>query len=107
MGKQLLCKGIIIGAVAGGLITLFDEDTRRYASRKLSESKDSAGYYVKHPSDALNQFNHGYQKASKQISAGLSSVLSILNQLEEVTNSVEDKSEAILEESTGASNEQK
>ncbi|GAE94409.1 hypothetical protein JCM21714_3564 [Gracilibacillus boraciitolerans JCM 21714] len=89
MGKELLVKGVVTGAVVGGLITLFDKDTRSFVSKNLQTCGSKSVYYVKHPADAIHQLNQGYAKCSKQLSSGLTFALDMLNQLQEVTQKVE------------------
>ncbi|SER57701.1 hypothetical protein SAMN04487944_106113 [Gracilibacillus ureilyticus] len=89
MGKQLLIKGMIAGAVVGGLLTLFDRDTRSFVNKKCLQSKDNLKYYAKHPADFVHQINENYQKCSKQLTSGLSTAMDMLQQLEDVTRNKE------------------
>lgn len=72
MGKQKLVKGIIFGAVIGGLVSLGDRDTRRYVRSKCQVTKQRAQFYIKNPSDLVRELNQFYQKGSEQLSTGLS-----------------------------------
>ncbi|KAB8129353.1 hypothetical protein F9U64_15195 [Gracilibacillus oryzae] len=85
MGKELLVKGMITGAVVGGLLTLFDRDTRKYVGTKCIQSKDSIRYYAQHPADFVHQVNSTYQKCSHLLMKGLNQAENALQQLEETT----------------------
>ncbi|QGH33389.1 hypothetical protein GI584_04765 [Gracilibacillus salitolerans] len=89
MGKNKLIKGILTGAIVGGLITLSDRDTRSYVTRKLQVCGNKTAYYAKNPADAIHQLNLNYAKCSEQIASGLTSALHMLHQLQEVTEKIE------------------
>ncbi|MFC4401528.1 YtxH domain-containing protein [Gracilibacillus xinjiangensis] len=91
MGKKLLLKGIITGAAVGGLLTLFDRDTRNFVNRKCLQSKENISYFVKNPADFVHQINSTYQKCSSQLTNGLSQAMDIMQQLEEITGNKENK----------------
>ncbi|MDX8046895.1 YtxH domain-containing protein [Gracilibacillus sp. S3-1-1] len=85
MGRQKLVKGIIAGAIVGGLITLTDRQTRVYVKTRLKSCSSKASYYVKNPADAVHQLNDNYTKYSELVSSGLTSVLDTLHQLPDLS----------------------
>ncbi|WP_208591642.1 hypothetical protein [Gracilibacillus suaedae] len=89
MGKERLIKGILTGAVVGGLITLSDRETRSYVTRKLQVCGNKAAYYAKNPANAIHQLNLNYAKCSEQLATGLTSALNMLHQLQELTEKVD------------------
>lgn len=54
MGKRKLCLGLVVGSIAGGLLSLLDRDARDYAKRKAADVKNESSYYATHPSSAVN-----------------------------------------------------
>lgn len=89
MGKETLLKGILTGAIVGGLITLCDKETRSYVTNQLQKCGSKANYYAKHPSEAMQKLNQSYTKCSEQLSSGLTTALEMLNQLENTTSKLE------------------
>ncbi|GAA0288937.1 gas vesicle protein [Gracilibacillus halotolerans] len=90
MGKKKLIKGIAVGAVIGGLITITaDKETRQYVQGKLKDGCSLTAFYAKNPAYAVNRLNEGYQKRSKQVSQGITSALELLNELEDMTSKLE------------------
>ncbi|MCA1024983.1 MULTISPECIES: YtxH domain-containing protein [Cytobacillus] len=55
MGKSLFWKGVVLGAIAGGALTMLDRDTRENAKSKCRETTESAKYYIKNPDEAVQQ----------------------------------------------------
>lgn len=55
MGKSLFWKGVVLGAVAGGALTMLDRDTRENAKSKCRETTESAKYYIKIPMKPFNK----------------------------------------------------
>ncbi|WP_163539529.1 YtxH domain-containing protein [Gracilibacillus sp. YIM 98692] len=93
MGKQTLVKGMVVGAIVGGALTLFDRNTRRFVTNQLNQSRQEAVYYIKHPAEAVHQLNEGYGKVSNQFSDRLSQALEFLNQVQEISNKKGNKEE--------------
>ncbi|WP_163580979.1 YtxH domain-containing protein [Gracilibacillus saliphilus] len=89
MGKERLLKGILAGAIVGGLITLSDRETRSYVTRKLQVCGNKTSYYAKNPADAIHQLNSNYARWSEQLATGLTSALNMLHQLQELTEKID------------------
>ncbi|UOQ48871.1 hypothetical protein MUN88_01655 [Gracilibacillus caseinilyticus] len=89
MGKNTLVRGIAAGAIIGGLITLFDRDTRGYVGQKIKSCGDKTSFYVKNPADAMHQLNTQYTRYSQQFSANLTSALHMLDQIREIADKVD------------------
>lgn len=53
MGKNKLWVGIVLGALAGGLLALTDREAREYARQASIKAKVSATYYLENPSVAV------------------------------------------------------
>ncbi|MGN8646862.1 hypothetical protein ACTNEO_12115 [Gracilibacillus sp. HCP3S3_G5_1] len=91
MGKERLLKGIVTGAIVGGLITLSDRETRSFVINKLQNCGNKAAYYAKNPADAIHQLNINYTKCSEQLATRLTSTLEMLHQLQELTEKIEER----------------
>ncbi|TFE01226.1 hypothetical protein [Jeotgalibacillus sp. R-1-5s-1] len=69
MANNKLPAGIIIGAIAGGLLSMLDPATRRKTSSALVKSKESISYYSRHPQEladrAAQKADHWKQTAEK------------------------------------------
>ncbi|SFB16457.1 hypothetical protein SAMN04488072_108159 [Lentibacillus halodurans] len=82
MGKQKLCLGIFIGAVAGGLLSLFDRDARYYAKGKAAVVKSGSSYYVKRPSEAVKGAKNAFDRFNAQFTKGADNAINALEQVE-------------------------
>lgn len=82
MGKRTLLTGIIVGASIGGLLSLLNEDARKYAKDTLSKSCDNLSYYAKNPSEAVNKFRQSAVSLNNMIESNTSSAVNALEQVE-------------------------
>lgn len=88
MGKKKLYSAMIIGAAAGGLISLFNRDVRLYTKVKLAFLPLEAKYLLKNPSEAvyntriaLDRFNKGFNNSAEQTMNALEQVESTLEKV--------------------------
>ena len=88
MSNRKLFRGIVIGAVVGGLVTLLDRETRTYTLEKLKDTQSKTSYYVKNPSVAIHGLRENYQQFSEQLVSGVNSTIQMLGQLQEILDSV-------------------
>lgn len=82
MGKRKLFLGALTGAIVGGLITLFDRETRNYTKGKLSIMKSSTSYIIKNPSEAVHQFQTTFDQFNDKFTSGAESTLNALDQVQ-------------------------
>ncbi|WP_071396141.1 hypothetical protein [Bacillus tuaregi] len=54
MSSSKFWKGVIIGAVAGGVISLFDRSTRNSVMESCRNTTGKVTHYVKHPQEAVD-----------------------------------------------------
>lgn len=87
MGKRTLIKGIIIGAVIGGLTTLRKEEVRAYTKHKLQETKDTTVFYLKTPSEAVRNLRKSINMLSSDLTDHADQAINALEQLESTIDS--------------------
>ncbi|GAB2534579.1 hypothetical protein [Gracilibacillus alcaliphilus] len=91
MSKEKIIKGMIAGAIVGGLLTLTNRETRNYVKQGLQQCGNRVSFYMHHPTEAIHQLNVQYDYYSKQVSSSLTAVLEILNQLQDATNKLTER----------------
>ncbi|MFC5542054.1 MAG: YtxH domain-containing protein [Bacilli bacterium] len=47
MSGNKLCKGIVIGALVGAAVSMFDDETREQTIAKVKKAKNTVVYYAK------------------------------------------------------------
>jgi len=80
MGKRTLWTGIITGAVVGGLVTLFNQETRKYVKDSAETVYNQANYYVQHPNDGVNKVRQGVESVNRFVSDNTDSAMNALSQ---------------------------
>ncbi|MGY0692552.1 YtxH domain-containing protein [Virgibacillus sp. FSP13] len=93
MGRQKLCLGVLLGAMAGGLAALYDQETRYYTKNKLSSVKSTANYYVKHPSEAIRNAKDACNQLNASFNHNADNAINALEQVEETVNKISKKEE--------------
>ncbi|MBR7795231.1 MAG: YtxH domain-containing protein [Bacillota bacterium] len=94
MGKRKLFLGVMIGATVGGLVTLFDKDTRSYSKEKLSTAKSGTSYLMKHPSEAVHSIRTAFDTFNRNFTTGAEKTIDALEQVEATLDKVANKNEA-------------
>ncbi|HLR80853.1 MAG TPA: YtxH domain-containing protein [Bacillota bacterium] len=92
MGRRKLFTGIIVGAVVGGLTSLVDREVREYTKKKCSSFKETSGYYIKHPSEAVRKARVRFDEVNQTVSKGVTNTINALEQVEEALDSVTNSS---------------
>ncbi|WP_433747291.1 hypothetical protein [Falsibacillus pallidus] len=64
MGKNKFFTGMLVGAVAGGLVTLFDRSTRESVSTSIKSGSQKVWDSVSNPQELLAQSKELYSKSS-------------------------------------------
>lgn len=88
MGKRILCTGIIVGAVVGGLISLKNEEARDYAKVKLVLMRAEAKYCLENPSQSVRNFRQSFEQFSQKFTDGADSAANALEQVENTLDKV-------------------
>ena len=86
MGKRKLMTGIIVGASIGGLISLMNEDARKYAKEKANEAVDNVQQCIKNPAETVKQVREKVETLNEAISTNASSAVNALEQVENSLN---------------------
>lgn len=84
-------KGMVIGAVAGGVLSLLDKDTRTAMKENCQNVSHGATALVKNPSHIVNQVKQSAQKLKtsvKQVGKDLSFIAEKVEELRETTPQV-------------------
>lgn len=93
MGKRKLLIGMAAGAIAGGLVTLFDKQTRNYTKRKLSSVKSGASFVLQNPAEAAHQLQDKFDTISEKFTSGAESAINALDQVQGTLGKMENKKE--------------
>ncbi|CDO04431.1 penicillin-binding protein [Oceanobacillus picturae] len=82
MGNRKLIVGVLIGAIVGGAVTLFDRETRNYSRMKLSNMKYSSQSVLKNPSEAVRNIRKTFDTFNQNFTSGVESTITALEQVE-------------------------
>ena len=81
MGKKTLLSSIVIGAVVGGAVSLFNKETRQYVSELTERSADQASYYVKNPNEAIGTLKGTIRDVTETIDSNMDGAINTLDQV--------------------------
>lgn len=88
MNKRNICTGMLVGAIVGGLVSLFNQDTRHYAKNKLNETKDSSKYYLKNPSESIQKTREQLKKWNNILNENVEGATNALEQVEDTIRKI-------------------
>lgn len=88
MEEHKFWKGVVIGAVIGGAVTLLDKDTRNYVWGSTKQAGRSAKSYSSNPSEAIRQLRLQYNQLTNRLADGAKDILEVLNKVEELLDKV-------------------
>lgn len=86
MGKKRLYSSMVIGAVVGGALSLFNKDTRDYVKDKSNEAKDQVNYYTQHPNEAIRKLKYTITDVTTTIEENKTGALNTLDQVDNTIN---------------------
>lgn len=99
-------KGMLLGALAGGAISLLDKETRQAVVEGIKKGKEEVTYFITHPNEVAEQVRSKTQalrNTVEQVSEDVSFIAEKVEELKEVTPAVvgivNDTKEAFFEES--------
>jgi gas vesicle protein len=93
MGKSKLLQGMLLGAIAGGALSLFDKETRRAVLETSRKTAGSAAYYIKNPSKAaesIKQTASSIRTTIEHVTEDVTFITEKVEELKEVTPQVMD-----------------
>lgn len=92
MGSQnRFLKGIVLGAIAGGAISLLDRETRKSVVESCKRGTKEVSYYLSHPNEIAEQIRektHKLRTTVEQVSEDVTYIAEKVEELREVTPSV-------------------
>lgn len=88
MGKRKLITGMVVGALIGGVVALFDRETRGYTKQKLSSAKSASLYCLKNPSEAVGNFKQAFDQLHENVTYQAENAINALEQVEETLGKV-------------------
>lgn len=98
-------QGMLIGAIAGGAVSLFHRETRQAVMENCKKGARTVSYYAKHPgelSDQILETAQSLRHTVEQVSEDVSFIAEKVEELKEVGPSVKglvkDTKEAFLPE---------
>lgn len=93
MGKRRLLRGIVTGAVIGGIISLFNNDARHYAKEKMCATKEATTNLIKQPTETVSSMKQTVETLSHRFSEESNNVLNALEQIESTLGKVTKRSD--------------
>jgi gas vesicle protein len=84
MGKSLFWKGVFLGAIAGGALSLLDKGTRQTVAANCKKTTSEITQYIKHPNEAISQVREMTNKVKSAIEQVTSDVSYIASKVEEL-----------------------
>ncbi|WP_085505487.1 hypothetical protein [Thalassobacillus devorans] len=88
MKEHKFWKGVMIGAVIGGAVTLLDKETREYVFNSTKQAGVSAKSYTSNPSEAIRELRLKYNQLTNRVADGAKDILEVLNKVEELLDKV-------------------
>lgn len=88
MGRRVLCTGIIVGAVVGGLVALTNKEARDYAKVKLTLMRAETRYCMNNPTESVRNLRQSFEQFSQRFSSGAGSAVNALEQMEHTLDKI-------------------
>jgi len=85
-GKRTFWSSIIVGACIGGLLSLLNQDARRYSKEMVQKTGETVTHYAKNPDETVRVVKDGVQSFNQIVSQNSQSALSALDQVETTVN---------------------
>jgi gas vesicle protein len=93
MVKNLFFKGIVYGAIAGGALSLLDNQTRQAMKVNVKKAYGQVSYVVRHPGEITENVKEAAEKfrnTIEQVSEDISYITGKVDELRELTPQVKD-----------------
>lgn len=105
MSSRKFWKGILLGAIAGGAISLLDRETRQTVLANCQETGSKVAHYVKHPQEAVRCVKDSTRRIRTTIEDMSEEISFIAEKVEElreitpqVTDIIKDTKEVLLDD---------
>ncbi|WP_430788161.1 YtxH domain-containing protein [Virgibacillus flavescens] len=93
MKNNKLVYGMVLGALLGGLTTLFDRETRHRTKLQCQSLTRDGEYYLKHPSEAVKKARTACNQFNNTFNTSAESAINALEQVEKTIDTLTKKSE--------------
>lgn len=91
MSKSIFWKGVFLGAIAGGALSLLDQDTRKTVVAGCQKTTGKITYYAKHPQEAVDNLKESTMRIRntiEEVGEEVSFIAGKIDELKEVTPQV-------------------
>jgi len=91
--KNQFWRGIILGAIAGGAISLIDKHTREVVTENVQKTTSKISFYLRNPGEITDKVKETAEKVKttvKQVSEDISYLTDKVEELRELTPQVTD-----------------
>lgn len=93
MSKSKFWKGVLLGAFAGGALSLIDRETRKIVLENCQKTTGKITYYAKNPQEAVHQIKESTRKIRhtiEEVGEEVSFIAEKIDELKEVTPKASD-----------------
>lgn len=93
MSSSKFWRGVILGAIAGGALSLFDRKTRISVKENIQCTSEKLVYIAKHPQETINtvkETGKKIQSTMEEVGAEVSFIAEKIEELKELTPQVAD-----------------
>lgn len=91
MSTKKFWQGVLLGALAGGAMSLLDRETRKSVVEGCKKTTSDISYYMKHPNEVVEQVKEAssqLRNTIEQVSDDVSFIAEKVEELREVTPAV-------------------
>lgn len=88
MGKRNLLTGVLLGAIAGGVVSLISKATRNYVTEQISLGKAQMGYIVQNPTQSIQKIQTTLIETAESAAKSLDGTLNAVDQVESTINEI-------------------
>ncbi|MBO0960677.1 YtxH domain-containing protein [Neobacillus sp. MM2021_6] len=103
--KNQFWKGMLLGALAGGAISLFDKPTREAMKENLSKTSNKVAYIVRNPGEIADKVKGTANKIKttfEQVSEDISYITDKVEEIKELTPQVTEMMKETKDTFTGS-----
>jgi gas vesicle protein len=93
MGSSKFWKGVLLGAIVGGAISLLDRTTRTSVKKNIQNTSGKIAYFAKHPQetiDTVKETSRKIRSTVEEVGEEVSFIAEKIDELRELTPQVVD-----------------